>query len=123
MTGSRLRRILGVVLAVLVLGAAFLYVAQQWAGATPEHLYRMATHVARWREFLEHYGPWLHLGLHGATYLYLLLCWPRLVAWFDRRRVAGGHAPLSVLEQRRLAFAVASVCVAYESLLLLRYLD
>lgn len=123
MTGSRSRRILGVLLAVLVLGIALIYAAQQLATATPEHLNRTATHMARWREFLERYGFWLHLGLHGATYLYLILRWPKLISWLDRKRTERGHMPLSLLEQRQLMFAIVAVCVAYEILLMLRNLD
>lgn len=123
MTGSRSRRILGVLLAVLVLGIALIYAAQQLATATPEHLNRTATHMARWREFLERYGFWLHLGLHGATYLYLILRWPQLIRWLNRKRVGRGYMPLSLLEQRQLMFAVVAVCVAYEILLMLRNLD
>lgn len=123
MIGSRLRRILGVLLAVLALGIALSYAVQQLAIVTPEHLNRMAVHTARWREFLERYGFWLHLGLHGATYLYLVLRWRQLINWLDRKRVERGHMPLSLLEQRQLTFAVAAVCVAYELLLMLRNLD
>ena len=122
MTGSRLSRILGALFAILVLGIALVYAVQQWAIATPENLNRMAAHAARWREFLERYGFWLHLGLHGATYLYLILRWRQLIGWLDRKRIERGHMPLSLLEQRRLMFAVATVCVAYESLLMLRNL-
>ena len=123
MTGPWSRRILGVLLATLVLGIALIYAVQQLAAATPEHLNRTATYLARWREFLERYGFWLHLGLHGATYLYLILRWPQLVSWLDRKRTERGHMPLSLLEQRQLIFAVVAVCVAYESLLMLRNLD
>lgn len=123
MTGSRSRRILGVLLAILVLGIALIYAAQQLATATPEHLNRMATHMAWWREFLERYGFWLHLGLHGATYLYLILRWPQLISWLDRKRTERGHMPLSRLEQRQLMFAIVAICVAYEILLMLRNLD
>lgn len=123
MTGPRSRRIFGVLLAILVLGIGLIYAAQQLAIATPEHLNRTATHLARWREFLERYGFWLHLGLHGATYLYLILRWPQLISWLDRKRAERGHMPLSLPEQRQLMFAVVAVCVAYEILLLLRNLD
>lgn len=123
MTGPRSHRIFGVLLAILVLGIALFYAAQQLAIATPEHLNRTAAHMARWRDFLERYGFWLHLGLHGATYLYLILRWPQLISWLDRKRTERGHMPLSLLEQRQLIFAVVAVCVAYESLLMLRNLD
>lgn len=123
MTGSRLHRILGVLLAILVLGIALIYAVQQLATTTPEHLNRTAVHVARWREFLQRYGFWLHLGLHGATYLYLILRWPQLIDWLDRKRTERGHVPLSLLERRQLMFAVVAVCVVYESLLVLRNLD
>ena len=123
MTGSRSRRILGVLSVILLLGIALIYAVQQLATATPEHLNRTATHMIRWREFLERYGFWLHLGLHGATYLYLILRWRQLIDWLDRKRIERGHMPLSLLEQRQLMFAVAAVCVAYESLLMLRNLD
>lgn len=122
MTQSRLRRIFGALLAVLLLGIALIYAVQQLAGAPPEHLNRAAAQMARWREFLERYGFWLHLGLHSATYLYLILRWPQLVAWLDRKRMERGHMPLSPLEQRRLASAIAVVCVTYEGLLMLRNL-
>lgn len=122
MTGPRSRRILGVLLATLVLGIALIYAAQQLATATPGHLNRTATHLARWREFRERYGFWLHLGLHGATYLYLILRWPQLISWLDRKRTERGHIPLSLPERRQLIFAVVAVCVAYEILLLLRNL-
>lgn len=123
MTGSRLHRRLGVLLAILALGIALIYAVQQLASATPEHLNRTAAHVTRWREFLQRYGFWLHLGLHGATYLYLILRWPRLIGWLDRKRAERGHGPLSLIERRQLMFAVVTVCVAYESLLMLRNLD
>ncbi|MCY3852495.1 MAG: hypothetical protein OXG03_02820 [Gammaproteobacteria bacterium] len=110
-------------MAVLVLGIALVYAVQQLPIVTPEHLNRMAIHAARWRGFLERYGFWLHLGLHGATYLYLILRWRQLIGWLDRKRVERGHMPLSALEQRQLMFAVAAVCVAYEILLMLRHLD
>lgn len=123
MTGPQSRRIFGVLLAILVLSIALIYAVQQLATATPEHLNRTATYVARWREFLERYGFWLHLGLHGATYLYLILRWPQLISWLNRKRVGRGYMPLSLLEQRQLMFAVVAVCVAYEILLMLRNLD
>lgn len=123
MTGSWSRRILGALAVILLLGIALIYAVQQLAIVTPEHLNRTAAHVARWREFLERYGFWLHLGLHGATYLYLILRWRQLVSWVDRKRTERGHMPLSLLEQRRLMFAVVAVCVAYEILLMLRNLD
>ena len=123
MTGFRSCRILGGLLAILVLGIALIYAVQQLATATPEHLNRTAMYLARWREFLERYGFWLHLGLHGATYLYLILRWPQLVSWLNRKRIGRGYMPLSLLEQRQLMFAVVAVCVAYELLLMLRNLD
>ena len=122
MTGSWSRRILGVLAAILLLGVALIYAVQQLAIATPEHLNRTAAHLAQWREFLERYGFWLHLGLHGATYLYLILRWRQLIGRLDRKRIERGHMPLSPLEQRQLMFAVAAVCVAYEILLMLRNL-
>ncbi len=123
MTGSRSRRILGGLLAILALGIALIYAAQQLAAATPEHLNRTAAYLARWREFLERYGFWLHLGLHGATYLYLILRWPQLINWLNRKRAGRGHMPLSLLERRQLTFAVVTVCATYEVLLMLRNLD
>ena len=123
MTGSRLRRALVALLAVFTLSAALIYVVQQLATAPPEHLNRMAIHAARWREFLERYGFWLHLGLHGATYLYLILRWRQLINWLDRKRIERGHMPLSLFEQRQLMFAVIAVCAAYEILLVLRNLN
>lgn len=123
MSGSRLRRIVGALFAALALGLALVYAVQQLAAATPGHLDRLAVQAARWREFLERYGFWFHLGLHGATYLYLILRWRQLISWLDRKRVERGHMPLSLLEQRQLVFAVVAVCVAYEILLMLRNLD
>ncbi len=122
MTGSRPRRILAVLLVFLLSGLALVLAVRQWAALTPEQLDRTAAHVMQWREVLDRHGLWLHLGLHGATYLYLVLCWPRLVAWLNRKRAERGHVPLSPPEQRRLVVAVVAVCVAYEGLLLLRHL-
>ena len=123
MDGCRVRRILWVLLATLAGGTVLFYAAQQLAETTPDSLDRTAAAMSRWKEFLEHYGAWLHLGAHGATYLYLILRWPQLIRWIDRRRVARGHAPLPVSEQHRLAWAVITVCATYEGLLMLRYLD
>ena len=123
MHGFRVRRVLLVLLVVLVGGTILFYVARQLAGTAPAFLDRSAVAMSKWREFLEHYGLWLHLGAHGATYLYLILRWRQLVRWVDRRRAARGYTPLSAIEQRRLVWAVITVCVTYESLLMLRYLD
>ncbi|MCY4611184.1 MAG: hypothetical protein OXC38_05740 [Gammaproteobacteria bacterium] len=123
MDSFRVRRILWFLLAILAGGTVFFYAAQQLADATPDSLGRTAAIMSRWKDFFERYGLWLHLGAHGATYLYLILRWPQLVCWVDRRRAARGYTPLSVVEQRRLVWAVITVCVTYEGLLMLRYLD
>ena len=123
MDGSRVRRILWVLLTVLAGGTALFYAAQQLANTPPDFLDRSVATMSQWKEFLEHYGFWLHLGAHGATYLYLILRWPQLVHWIDCRRVTRGYMPLSVIEQRRLVWAVITTCAAYEGLLMLRYLD
>lgn len=123
MTGFRFRRVLWLLLAVLAAGVVLFHAAQQLVTVPAGHLDRTAAALAQWRRFLEHYGPWLHLGAHGATYLYLILCWSRLVGWINRRRAARGHMPLSPVEQRRLVIAVVAACLVYESLLMLRYLD
>ena len=123
MGGLRARRILWGLLAVLAGGAVLFYMARQLTPPEPRLLDRATVTLLRWKEFLERYGLWLHLGAHGATYLYLILRWSQLVHWIDRQRAARGRAPLPAIEQRRLAWAVLTVCVAYEGLLLLRYLD
>ena len=122
MVGFRLRRLIWMLLAVLAVGVVLFCAVQQLTLATPDHLNRTATALSRGREFLGRYGAWLHLSAHGLTYLYLILRWPHLVRWVDRRRVARGHALLSASEQHRLALAVVTICVAYEGLLMLRYL-
>ena len=121
-TGFRLRRAFWGLLGVLVMGMALYHAAQQLVTVPPGHLDRTVETLLRWKQFLNRYGLWLHLGAHGLTYLYLILCWSRVVRWVDRWRGARGHTPLSAIEQRWLAVSVAMVCIAYESLLVLRYL-
>ena len=123
MNSLRVRRALWVLLAVLVGGTVLFYVARQWVNTMPSILNRTAVAMSQWKEFLEYYGFWLHLGAHGATYLYLILRWPQLIHWVDRRRASRGCTPLSVIEQRQLVRVVITVCVTYEGLLMLRYLD
>ena len=123
MDGFRVRRILWMLLAILAGGAALFYVTQQLANTELSFLDRSTAAMSQWRKFLQHYGFWLHLAAHGTTYLYLILRWPQLVRWVDRRRAIRGYTPLSVIEQRWLVWVVIAVCVTYESLLMLRYLD
>lgn len=123
MNSLRVRRALWVVLAVLVGGTVFFYAAQRLTNATSGFFDHSVVVMSRWKEFLGYYGFWLHLCAHGATYLYLILRWPQLVRWVDRRRALRGYSSLSVFEQRRLVWAVITVCVTYEGLLMLRYLD
>ena len=123
MGSLRARRIFWVLLAILAGGTALFYVAQRLPNATLGFFDHSVVVMSRWKEFLEYYGFWLHLCAHGATYLYLILRWPQLVRWVDRRRVLRGYPSLSVVEQRRLVWAVITVCVTYEGLLMLRYLD
>ena len=123
MNSLRVRRALWILLAVLVGGMVLFYVTRQLANTTPSTLDRLAVTLSQWKEFLKYYGLWLHLGAHGITYLYLVLRWQQLIRWIDRRRASRGYAPLSVTDQSRLVWAVITVCVTYESLLMLRYLD
>lgn len=122
MNSLRVRRALWVLLVVLAGGTALFYMTRQLANTAPGVLDGFAAALSQGREFLRHYGFWLHLCAHGATYLYLVLRWQRLVHWIDRRRALRGYPPLPAIEQRRLAWAVITVCSAYESLLMLRYL-
>ena len=123
MDGFRVRRIFWVLFTILVGGTALFYAAQQLTSTTSVFFDRSVIIMSQWKEFLKHYGLWLHLGAHGATYLYLILRWPQLIRWVDRRRTSHGYTPLSVIEQRQLVWAVIAVCVTYEGLLMLRYLD
>ena len=118
----RVRRWVWMLLAVLAVGATLYYVALQLAAAPPGQLDHTAARLSRWQDLLARYGLWVHLVAHGVTYLFLILQWQSLVRWVDRRRAKGGQLPLSAPERRRMAAAVAAVCVAYESLLLLRHL-
>ena len=123
MNSLRMRRALWVLLAVLVGGIVLFYATRQLANTTPSALDRLAVTMSQWKEFLHYYGFWLHLSVHGITYLYLVLRWQQLVRWIDRRRASRGYTPLSVTERCRLVRAVITVCVIYESFLTLRYLD
>lgn len=123
MASFRSHRGLWILLVAVAVGTVLLYAAQQLLTTNPDHLGHAVVVMSRWRQFLESYGFWLHLGTHGATYLYLILNWSQLVCWVDQRRAVRGYMPLSLIEQRRLMWAVVAVCVVYESLLMLRYLD
>ncbi len=115
-------RIIGISLLVCGIGIAGYKAAQVLATLPPAHLQQAAQLLQTSRQFLALYGPWVHLIVHGAMYLYLIWCWPRLISWVDLRRKARGHAPLSALGQRHLAISVIAVIGIYELLLWSRHL-
>ena len=113
----RARRALGAA-AALLLAFALLHQAVGWfAALRADELGGAAAALGRGRDWLERHGPWLRLAAHGATYLYLIWRWPRLVAWLDRRRARRGLEPLDGAGRRRLATTTVLACGAYELLL------
>ena len=113
----RTRRALGTA-ALLLLALLLLYQAVGWfAALRADELRSAAATVGHGRAWLARHGPWLHLAVHGGTYLYLIWRWPRLVAWLDRRRARRGRGPLDGAARRRLAATTVLACGAYELLL------
>ena len=117
-----LRRLFWAALILLFLGAVLYYALQQMqhiseAGWSRGYQALMHAHV-----LLRQHSNWLHVSVHGLSYVYLLWRWPSIVAWVNRRRIARGHPPMSVPEQRRMAVHVMLVIVLFEALLLLRHL-
>ena len=121
MIGFRLRRLLWILALLGGVGLALHYAVAQLAEMPLSRLEHAAGALAQGREWLAWHGPWVHLAVHGAMYLYLLWCWPQMLRWVDRRRTMRGHAPLAAVERRRLAVTLAASIAVYEGLLLLRH--
>ncbi len=121
MIGLRRRRLLWILALLGAVGLALHYAATQLAEMPLNRLEHAAGVLAQGRGWLARHGPWVHLVVHGAMYLYLLWCWPYMLRWVDRRRTVRGHAPLNAVERRRLAVTLAAAIAVYEGLLLLRH--
>lgn len=119
---GRRRRVLCLLAWLGAVGLAVHYAATQLADLPASRLEHAAETLAQSRRWLARHGLWMHLAAHGAMYLCLLCGWPHLLQWVDRRRAAGGQAPLAAAERRRLAATLVAVVAAYEGLLLLRQL-